>query len=138
MSQRQTRHGVSVVELAIVLPILVTLALGCVDFGRFAYYHIAVTNAARAGAGFGAMHPYTTTTQANWEAAIATRATNEMAGVQGYDSSKLTIVTTPTIEGSNLRRVRVHVTYTFDTYITWPFLPNSSDLTTAAEMRIVR
>ena len=31
-----------------------TLLLGAVDFGRFAYNYIAVTNAARAGAAFGA------------------------------------------------------------------------------------
>ena len=61
---RRHRRGAAAVEFAVILPLLVTIVLGCVDFGRFAYNYIALTNAARAGAAFGCMNVYTTATQA--------------------------------------------------------------------------
>lgn len=42
------------VELAIALPILLLLTLGVIEFGRAAYYSIEVSDAARAGAQYGA------------------------------------------------------------------------------------
>ena len=48
---RRKRRGVSLVEFVIVLPVLLALTLGAVDFGRFAIMHISITNAARGGGG---------------------------------------------------------------------------------------
>lgn len=42
--------GQSLVELALLTPILLWLALGLVDFGRAFYVHVGLTNAAREGA----------------------------------------------------------------------------------------
>src|SRR2546423_13511130 len=52
VGRQSVRHAVAAVELAVLLPVLTTIVLGCVDFGRFAYNYIAVTNAARAGAAY--------------------------------------------------------------------------------------
>src|SRR5437016_827122 len=60
------RSAVAALELVILLPVLATIVLGCVDFGRFAYNYIAVVNSARAGAAYGMMNNYTTSTLANW------------------------------------------------------------------------
>jgi len=46
--------GQSLVELALVLPLLLLLLVGVLEIGRFAYYDILVANAARAGAQYGA------------------------------------------------------------------------------------
>lgn len=43
-------RGQSIVELALVLPVLMFLVLTGADFGRFCYVQIAVNGAARAGA----------------------------------------------------------------------------------------
>ena len=48
-----SRRGHAAVEFALILPLLVTIIFACIDLGRFAHTYIAVTNAARAGAGFG-------------------------------------------------------------------------------------
>ena len=45
-------RGQSIVELALVLPVLMFLVLVGADFGRFCYVQIAVNGAARAGAQF--------------------------------------------------------------------------------------
>ena len=48
---RQQPHtrGQSLVELALLLPVLMWVAAGVVDFGRVYYYDITAINAARAG-----------------------------------------------------------------------------------------
>src|SRR5262245_51604636 len=51
------RRGASATELAVILPLFITIVLGCVDFGRFAYTYIAVSNAARAAAAWEMMNP---------------------------------------------------------------------------------
>jgi Flp pilus assembly protein TadG len=50
-----SRHsGQTVVELALLLPLLLVLLLGLIEIGRYAYFDILVSNAARAGAQYGA------------------------------------------------------------------------------------
>jgi hypothetical protein len=45
------------VELALLLPLLLVLLLGTIDFGRAFFGWVAVTNAARVGANYAATHP---------------------------------------------------------------------------------
>jgi len=47
-------RGTSLVEFAIVLPVLMFLLVGLSEFGRFGYYAILAANAARAGVQYGA------------------------------------------------------------------------------------
>lgn len=75
-------RGQALVETALVFPILVTLLLGAADLARVAHASIAVTNAARAGAQYGAQDGFT----AQDSTGIATAASNE--------ASNLTITTT--------------------------------------------
>src|SRR5688572_17440266 len=51
---RRDDAGNAVVELAVVPPLLLLLALGAFDFGRVFYLSMAVTGAAHAGALYGA------------------------------------------------------------------------------------
>lgn len=53
----KSKKGQSLVELALVLPILLLLLLGFLDLGRAYYYEVAITNAAREGARYGALFP---------------------------------------------------------------------------------
>ena len=46
------QRGTASLEFASTLPLLILILLGTIDFGRFAYAAIAVTNAARTGAAF--------------------------------------------------------------------------------------
>ena len=51
-SRARRDSGQAILELVLVLPILLMLTLGVIEFGRAAYYDIAVADAARAGAQF--------------------------------------------------------------------------------------
>lgn len=53
------RAGQSLVEMAMVLPVLTFLTFGLVDFGRAYYFQVSVTNSAREGARVGILNIYT-------------------------------------------------------------------------------
>ena len=57
--RRERGSGAAAVELAIALPLLLTICLGCIDFGRFSYSYITMTNACAEAATFGSLHPPT-------------------------------------------------------------------------------
>ena len=50
---RRRQSGQALIELAIALPVLLALAIGVIDIGRYAYVAILIGNAARAGAAYG-------------------------------------------------------------------------------------
>jgi Flp pilus assembly protein TadG len=47
-------RGQSLLEVALLTPVILALLVGIIDFGRYAYMGILVENAARAGAAYGA------------------------------------------------------------------------------------
>jgi Flp pilus assembly protein TadG len=53
LSSYRSQAGQTLLELALLLPIFLLLALGVIEFGRYAYIGILVGNAARAGAAYG-------------------------------------------------------------------------------------
>ena len=133
------RRGASAAEFAIILPVLLMIVLGFIDFGRFAYHHVAVTNAARAGAEYAITTPYVSSAQSAWRAKVQETARDEMTNQIGYDPSDLTIATTVTVEQTGLRRVRVEATYaSFQTIVSWPGIPSALTIRSAVTMRVIR
>lgn len=55
----RSRRGQSLVEMAMVLPVLTLLTFGLVDFGRAYYFQVSITNAAREGARVAILNIYT-------------------------------------------------------------------------------
>ncbi len=140
------RRGSITLEFAILLPVLLTLVVLCVDFGRFAHSFIAVTNAARAGAGYASLHPVTPATRPAWNAAVRQAVINELSGNVWFDEQQDDLaISTPEVidEGNGLIRVRVEVTFQFRTFLNWPLLPNFDEdnpiqLRRAVVMRMIR
>lgn len=50
-------HGQSLVETALILPLMLLIAVFVIDFGRGIYYFSAVYNASREGARYGIINP---------------------------------------------------------------------------------
>lgn len=50
-------HGQSLVEMALLLPIMLLLIVLTIDLGRGVYYYSVIYNAAREGARYGIIHP---------------------------------------------------------------------------------
>jgi Flp pilus assembly protein TadG len=140
---RQPRRGAAAAELAIILPLLVTIVLGCVDFGRFAYNYIALTNAARAAAEYAMMNNYSPSTYNTWVSNATTAAQQEMTGQIGYSSSSLTVSSpTVTTESSGLKRAQFTVSYPFQTVVNWSYLglaiPNTTTMQRTIVIRLIR
>lgn len=53
----KAERGQSIVELALLLPILISILIGVIDLGRAFNAYITITNAAREGARYGSLHP---------------------------------------------------------------------------------
>jgi Flp pilus assembly protein TadG len=72
----------SLVELALLMPLFVLLLLGSAEFARFGWAAVLTSNAARAGASFGAQNPANSVNTVGIQRAA------------GYDSVNLTGLTT--------------------------------------------
>jgi Flp pilus assembly protein TadG len=134
----QSRRGTAAVEFILILPVLMILLLGCIDFGRFPHSYLAVTNAARAGAGFGSVNPYTTATATTWKADIKSAVVDEMSKLNGFDKTQLTVTSLYIDDGNGLWRVKVTVSYPFQCVVSWPGLPTTMTMQQVAVMRGTR
>jgi Flp pilus assembly protein TadG len=50
-------HGQSLIELALLLPLIIVLVISAIELGRLFYTHTVITNAAREGAYYLSIHP---------------------------------------------------------------------------------
>jgi Flp pilus assembly protein TadG len=87
---RRPTRGQSLVELALLLPLLLLFLMMILDLGRAVYYYSVIHNAAREGARYGIVHYHNVTTSAALTASIITTA-KELA--IGIDPADLTITT---------------------------------------------
>ena len=121
-----SRRAQSLVELAIVLPLLVLLLLGAIDYGRVFFYFQEVESAAAAGAQIGCLSSNN---------ALNTTLITSNALLQVADMSNLSPVVTTLLSGSNLS---VTVSATFRPFIAWPYLPTNVPMQRTVQMRILQ
>ena len=139
------RQGAAALEFALVLPLLLLMMIGTIDFGRFAHSLIAVTNASRAGAGFASLHPTTKATLAGWQAKVRATVLAELAQTlqsTGLVANDVTIsVPAPATVGNGAsarKSVSVTVTIPFRNIVSWPLLPQNVTLTRTTVFRAIR
>lgn len=87
--QREIEDGQSLVETAFLIPLLLLVLMGAVEFGRVAYEAIEVTNAAKAAVQYGAQNR-TTAIDAT---GMQTAATSDAPNVSGLSTSVSTACT---------------------------------------------
>jgi Flp pilus assembly protein TadG len=149
-----SEEGNSLVEVALLLPILTMLLVGTVDLGRLAYMSIEVSNAARAGVQYGQQNP---TTWAD-TTGMQTAATNDATDLVGANNGNLTAVATYWCQCSDgttvtpncspgtpscatthrVNYVKVVTTATYKPWFSCPGIPSSTTLTSQAVMRAGR
>lgn len=78
--------GQGLVELAIILPLLLIILLGIIDFGRVFYAYVAITNASREGARYGSLHPSDLNN-------IKSHVRQETANTVAISSEDITVIT---------------------------------------------
>jgi Flp pilus assembly protein TadG len=119
---RGSRRGAAAVELALITPLMVTILLGCIDFGRYPSTAIAVRNAARVGAEYASNNPpgASEAAQADWRDQTKKAVEDEMKGHHNFDPKQL-VVNGPTRTdlGGGRFQVQVEVVYPFRTLVDW-------------------
>lgn len=103
--------GASAVELALLLPVLMLIFVGIIDFGRGYSLKLSLLNAAREGARYGAAHPPLTDLQQDANrVAIRQRVRDELYAMRLALGDNDIVVMTPngTSPGNN---IVVRVTY---------------------------
>jgi len=100
--------GQTLVELALLLPVLVLLTVVTFDLGRGIYYYSTIYSAAREGARYGIVHQQPSNTIPDDTAGIETIARNRAVGL---DPSQLIVSVVSPIVGNTLQ---VNVNYSFE------------------------
>jgi len=136
------------VELALTLPVLGILLIGTIDFARVYYAAMAVGQAARAGAAYGAQSVGTSgddsgmaqaaLTTANLDLTPAVTAANAHATHRCAcaDGTQVSCTTGTCSEGVPRIYVSVEIDRTFQTLFPYPGVPTTVRLNRTATMRV--
>jgi len=112
MKYRKKERGQSLLEFALILPVLLIILAGILDLGRLYFAYVAVTDAAGEGAAYGAIHP-------NDEEKIKDRTQDASGGLVEIDRNLITVV-----RGSQAVTVTVSYEFTLATPLISTILPD--------------
>jgi Flp pilus assembly protein TadG len=135
-------HGSNIIELALLLPVLLLLLAGAVDFGRGWYVAIEVNSAAHAGALYGSQNP----TDISGMTKAAQLDVPDMPGMtvnatyacECYDGTPASCGTEPdscSDDGNFVYAVTVNTTATYTPIVSYPGIPSSFTLKGQSIMR---
>ena len=114
-------RGSAAMEFGLLLPLLMLIVLGAIDFGRFAFSSITVTNAARTGAAYCVYKSASSCdiTNADTVTQIKGRVQDDIAGFTVQDSD-IALSTTAAGSGNGCPCLVVTVQHQFNTWVPWP------------------
>lgn len=146
--------GSAMVEVAVVLPVMMSLLVGATDFARVAYDAISIMNAARAGAQYGA-HDLGNAADTGGMETTALKAAPNITGMTAVASKSCQCAqddgtgtpwptasctapaATACLVGSHrVVSVTVTTTKTFATIARYPGIPSSLTFSRSATMRV--
>ena len=119
------------VEMALVLPLLVVLLVGLVEFGRILMVKQVITNAAREGARAGAVR--LSSTQA---LSTALSVSENYISASGLDTSPATVNSSFVITGG-ADALQVAISYNYDSMLT-TWIPGIPEILTFRAVAIMR
>lgn len=135
------QHGASLIEVALVMPILILILLGVVDFGRAYYLSNEVVGAAHAGAVYGSQYPADTTGMVTAATANAPDVPGLTAtasyGCECSDGSGASTdcVSVPSCSTNVVYYAKVKASVAYTPWFPWPGIPSSIAIADAVEMR---
>lgn len=123
-----SERGQSLVELALLLPLLVFGLIGAADVARAYAAQVAVENAARAATEAAVISADLT------DAQVIGYARADLSQVPGLAADAATISVSRTTD-SGVDYVTVRVIYIWRTLVAWPIVPNTASLDRSVTMR---
>jgi Flp pilus assembly protein TadG len=145
-----SQRGQAMIELALILPILLLLTIGVIEFGRVAYFSIEVADAARAGAQYGTQSLADAANNGNITQAALNNAPDIGPGLLTVNPPLLSCVCpgTGSVTGAlcagplgcsyPLVYLTVTTTYPLSTLFQYPGIPTTFNLTGASTMPVQR
>ena len=141
-AKRHGESGTATIEFAIVLPMMLLLVFGIIEIGRYAYFSIAVSNAARAGVQYGAQNMVT----ADDSTGMQNAALGDAYGISGLtatathtcscsDGTASTCQASDCSSSHRLTYVKVTTSGTFQSLLHFPGVPSSFSISSTAVMR---
>jgi len=136
------RSGTSFIETAILIPALLMLSCGIMDFARVVYAGVEIASAARAGVQYGALTPGNSGNTSGMVQAALTDAADLGPSVTATASNFCTCTgatvpcSSPCGATEPAGYVSVTANYTFHTALTYPGLPQTVLLSRTAKMRV--
>jgi Flp pilus assembly protein TadG len=141
-TSRRAEAGSAFIELGLMLPVLLLILLGAIDFARVFFADIALTNAAEVGAMYGARSVSGSSDLTSMQDASTADAA-DLSGVTATASQYCTCGngaahTCPvSCSGSTMHTfVSVTTSYTFTPLVPFPGIPSSVPMTRTAVMRV--
>lgn len=128
----RSRRGQSLVELALIAPVLIIIMLGAMDYGRVYFAYTSVTNAARTGADYAAAGP----ASASDTTGIRAAAVAETSDLLNTSASNPDVSVATGTDSQGRLYADITVTYSFDTLFPWPGLPSSFDVERTVRARV--
>ena len=144
---RDEERGQSLVEMALVLPLLLLLVVGIIEIGRYAEMSLLVTNAARAGVQYGAQNLATAgdTTgiqnAAHNESPVVTTAgvtSSILCGCSGQTPGACPVTSACGSSSHAVVYLKVTTTANFSPLFNYPGIPSLTTLNGSAEMRVAQ
>jgi TadE-like protein len=145
--QRQRREATASVELAVLLPFLVSIFLMATDFARVLYYTITIENCALNGAlfggqGFDNQNQQWIGNQQYWQGpngqvVSLEKAVAELDGTNlnpPLADSNISVTTGTDADGNTVNIVTVK--YTFNTIVPYPGIPSPVTIVRTAQARV--
>ena len=144
----ETRRGTACVELAMLLPLLMSLFLFATDFARILYYTITIENCALDGALFGAQgfdnqnQQWIANKPQYWQGPSGQVVSQEQAVAEldgtnlkpALADSNITVSSGNDADGNPVNIVTVK--YTFNTIVPWPGIPSPLTIVRIAQARV--
>lgn len=133
--ERQRSRGQSIVEFALVLPLMLLFLAIAADFGRAYTAYLTVSSSAREGAIYAAR----SSDNADNESEIIARAEAEVGDGGNIWNEPITVDPGPcaTVDPQGYRCVQVTVEYTFTPFFPIGPIPDSVDMQRTVSMRVL-
>jgi Flp pilus assembly protein TadG len=132
VAHRKGSAGASAIEFGLILPLLILILLGIIDYGFVFYTRLNMTNAAREGARVGVTQEAATIVSRAQTAACNYLAA---AGLQTHCGASCVDCVTVTAPSTGVDEVSVTVSMTDAQYFTLKFAPQPTSMTVQAKMR---
>lgn len=121
-TSRTRRHALATIEFAFVLPLLLLILAGVVDFGRVGYERCILASAAEHAAAVASHNaPAKNEDPSQWLAKVQATVEQDLSQLTGFSPDALQ-VDTVLVEQGGVDCVEVEIRYPFHTWFAWPGL----------------